>query len=186
MNPTSNKKDFEELTTNLRDLAYAYIEKYNPSKQQLKIYLLKKYLNKLNNSRSKKDLTKIIDEVLINLEKNKFINDELYSDSKARMLLRRGYSINKINQSLRQKGIKSEFNNKSIDKIKEDKIEPDFVSALKLCKRRRIGAIRPNANRELFYKKDMGILARAGFSFEMSKRVLDLEVDEFNKLIKII
>ncbi len=186
MNPTSNKKDFEELTTNLRDLAYAYIEKYNPSKQQLKIYLLKKYLNKLNNSRSKKDLTKIIDEVLINLEKNKFINDELYSDSKARMLLRRGYSINKINQSLRQKGIKSEFINKSIDKIKEDKIEPDFVSALKLCKRRRIGPIRPNSNRELFYKKDMGILARSGFSFEMSKRVLNLESDEFNKLIKII
>jgi len=32
----------------------------------------------------------------------------------------------------------------------------------------------------------MGILARAGFSFEMSKRVLDLEAEEFNKLIKII
>ena len=186
MNPTSNKKDFEELTTNLRDLAYAYIEKYNPSKQQLKIYLLKKYLNKLNNLRSKKDLTKIIDEVLINLEKNKFINDELYSDSKARMLLRRGYSINKINQSLKQKGIKTEFINKSIDKIKEDKIEPDFVSALRLCKRRRIGPIRPSSNRELFYKKDMGILARSGFSFEMSKRVLTIEAEEFNKLIKII
>tara|TARA_B100001996_G_scaffold355659_1_gene318401 strand:- start:551 stop:1111 length:561 start_codon:yes stop_codon:yes gene_type:complete len=186
MNPTSNKKDFEELTTNLRDLAYSYLEKYSPSKQQLKIYLLKKYLTKLNNSRSKKDLSDIIDKVLMNLEKNRLINDELYSDSKARILLRRGYSINKINQSLRQKGIKNEFIKKSINKIKEDKIEPDFVSALKLCKRRRIGAVRPNPNRELFYKKDMGILARAGFSFEMSKRVLDLETDEFKKLIKII
>ena len=186
MNPTSNKKDFEELTTNLRDLAYSYLEKYSPSKQQLKIYLLKKYLTKLNNSRSKKDLSDIIDKVLMNLEKNRLINDELYSDSKARILLRRGYSINKINQSLRQKGIKNKFIKKSINKIKEDKIEPDFVSALKLCKRRRIGAVRPNPNRELFYKKDMGILARAGFSFEMSKRVLDLETDEFKKLIKII
>ena len=45
MNPTSNKKDFEDLTTNLKDLAYGYIEKYSPSKQQIKIYLLKKYLN---------------------------------------------------------------------------------------------------------------------------------------------
>jgi len=186
MNPTSNKKDFEELTTNLRDLAYAYIEKYSPSKQQLKVYLLKKYLTKLRGSESKKDLSDLIDKVLINLEKNKLINDEMYSDSKARMFLRKGYSINKINQSLKKKGIKDEFVRKSISKIKEDTIEPDFVSALKLCKRRRIGAIRPNANRELFYKKDMGILARAGFSFEMSKRVLDLEVGEFNKLIKII
>ena len=186
MNPTSNKKDFDELTTNLKDLAYSYLEKYNPSKQQLKTYLLKKYLIKQGNFQSKKDLSIIIDKVLENLEKNKFINDELYSDSKARTLLRRGYSLNKITQSLIQKGIKSEFINKSIAKIKNNKIEPDFVSALKLCKKRRIGATRPNANRELFYKKDMGILARAGFSFELSKRVLNIEADEFNKLIKII
>ena len=73
-----------------------------------------------------------------------------------------------------------------IDKIKEEEIEPDFVSALKLCKRRRIGPLRPEANRELFYKKDMGILARGGFSFDLSKRVLDLEKTEFNKLFKII
>ena len=46
MNPTSNKKDFEDLTTNLKDLAFAYLEKYSPSKQQLKIYLLKKVFNK--------------------------------------------------------------------------------------------------------------------------------------------
>ena len=47
MNPTSNKKDFEDLSTALRDLAYSYIEKYSPSKQQLKTYLLKKYLNEV-------------------------------------------------------------------------------------------------------------------------------------------
>ena len=89
----------------------------------------------------------------------------MYSDSKARVLLRRGYSINKINQSLANKGIERNLIKESIEKIKDDKIEPDFNSALKLCKRRRIGPIRPDANREIYYKKDMGILARAGFSF---------------------
>jgi regulatory protein len=101
------------------------------------------------------------------------------------MFLRRGYSLNKINQSLRSKGIDNKYIKQSIDKIKEDEIEPDFVSALKLCKRRRIGPLRAEANRELFYKKDMGILARGGFSFELSKRVLKLEAEEFNKLLKI-
>jgi regulatory protein len=186
MNPTSNKKDFEDLTTNLKDLAYAYLEKYSPSKQQLKVYLLKKYLTKIKGTKSKREVSVIIDEILENLEKNRIINDELYSDSKARMFLRRGYSLNKINQSLRNKGIGTEYIKNSIDKIKEDKIEPDFVSAIKLCKRRRIGPLRPGANRELFYKKDMGILARGGFSFELSKRVLDLPLEEFNKLLRII
>ena len=186
MNPILNKSDFEDLTTNLRDLAYSYLEKYSPSKQQLKVYLLKKYLTKIKGAKSKKEVTLIIDEIISKLEKNKILDDEMYSDSKARMFLRRGYSLNKINQSLRNKGIESKFIKQSLDKIKENEIEPDFVSALKLCKRRRIGPLRPDENRELFYKKDMGILARGGFSFELSKRVLDLEKNEFNKLIKII
>ena len=186
MNPTLNKSDFEELTTNLKDLAYSYLEKYNPSKQQLKVYLLKKYLLKIKGSRSKKEVSAIIDEIILNLEKNKILNDEMYSDSKARMFLKRGYSLNKINQSLRSKGIDDKYVKQSIDKIKENQIEPDFVSALKLCKRRRIGPLRPESNRELFYKKDMGILARGGFSFDLSKRVLDLDTQEFNKLIKLI
>tara|TARA_B100001769_G_C21963081_1_gene518176 strand:+ start:301 stop:861 length:561 start_codon:yes stop_codon:yes gene_type:complete len=186
MNPIINKKDFNDLTTNLRDLAYNYLENYNPSKQQLKVYLLKKYLTKIKGSNSKREVSKIIDEIIIGLEKNKFINDQMYSESKARMYLKRGYSLNKINQTLRSKGINNEFIKKTIDKIKEEKIEPDFVSALKLCKRRRIGPIRPEKNRELFYKKDMGILARNGFDFELSKRVLSLDIVEFNKLFKII
>jgi regulatory protein len=186
MNPTANKSDFEDLTTNLRDLAYSYLERYSPSKQQLKVHLLKKYLTKIKGTKSKKEVTTIIDEIISGLEKNKILDDELYSDSKARMFLRRGYSLNKINQSLRNKGIENKYIKQSIDKIKEDEIEPDFVSALKLCKRRRIGPLRPDANRELFYKKDMGILARGGFSFDLSKRVLDLETDEFRKLFKII
>jgi len=186
MNPTVNKNDFEDLTTNLRDLAYSYLEKYSPSKQQLKVYLLKKYLTKIKGTKSKKEVSSIIDQIISNLEKNRILNDEMYSDSKARMYLRRGYSLNKINQSLRNKGVDSKYIKQSIDKIKEDEIEPDFVSALKLCKRRRIGPLRPDDNRELFYKKDMGILARGGFSFDLSKRVLDLEKAEFNKLIKLV
>ena len=61
------------------------------------------------------------------------------------MFLRRGYSLNKINQSLRIKGMDGKYIKQSIDKIKEDQIEPDFVSALKLCKER-IGPLRPQAN----------------------------------------
>ena len=37
-------------------MAYSYLEKYNPSKQQLKVYLLKKYLTKIKGSKSKRSL----------------------------------------------------------------------------------------------------------------------------------
>ena len=61
MNPTSNKSDFEDLTTSLKDLAYSYLEKYSPSKQQLKVYLLKKYLTKIKGTKSKKEVTSLLD-----------------------------------------------------------------------------------------------------------------------------
>ena len=61
MDPISNKKDFEDLTIKLRDLAYSYIEKYNPSRQQTKTFLLKKYLTKFQGSKSRKEVSEIID-----------------------------------------------------------------------------------------------------------------------------
>ena len=56
MNPTSNKKDFDDLSTTLKDLAYSYIEKYSPSKQQLKVHLMKKILIKFKSSKTKKEI----------------------------------------------------------------------------------------------------------------------------------
>ncbi len=186
MDPISNKKEFDDLTINLRDLAYSYIEKYNPSKQQTKTYLLKKYLTKFQGSKQRREVTEIIDNIVSNLEKSHFLNDSIYSDSKARVLFRRGYSLNKISHSLRSKGIEQKNIKISLEKIKNEKTDPDFISAMKICKKRRIGPMRPEANRELFYKKDIGILARSGFSYEISKKILSMSQKEFNQLIKLI
>ena len=154
--------------------------------KQTKTYLLKKYLTKFQGSKQRKEITEIIDNIVSNLEKSHFLNDKLYSDSKARMLLRRGYSLNKINNSLRVKGIEQKNIQDTLEKIKNNEPDPDFNSAMKICKKRRIGPMRPDANRELFYKKDMGILARSGFSYDISKKILSMSKKEFNQLIKLI
>ena len=44
MNPIKNKKDLEATIDDIRNFAYLYLEKYSPSKQQLKTYLFKKLL----------------------------------------------------------------------------------------------------------------------------------------------
>ena len=41
----------------------------------------------------------------------------------------------------------------SILKIKENEADPDFFSAIKMCKKRRIGPCREEGNRTLFYKR---------------------------------
>ena len=167
MIPNKNKKKTLEATVDeMRNFSYAYIEKYSPSKQQLKTYLLKKYLKLHSTGINKNNIKDLIEVVLEDLEKNKFLNDKFYSDSKAKNLIQRGSSINKIRNYLLTKGINDKYVNQTINTIKENNEDQDFFSAIKICKKKRIGPARDENNRPLFYKKDIGILARSGFDFD--------------------
>ena len=182
----NKKKSLEATVEEMRNFSLTYIEKYAPSKQQLKTYLLKKYLNYKLNNISKKNITDLIDVVLNGLEKNKFINDKFYSNSKAKSLLNKGSSINKIRNYLLSKGVNDQYITQTINQIKESNEDQDFFSAVKICKKKRIGPGRTEDNRSLFYKKDISILARSGFDFETSKKVMDLNKDEYLKIIRLL
>ena len=117
MIPIRNKKKSLQVTVEeMRNFAFAYIEKYAPSKQQLKTYLLKKYLKSSVPNVKKQDVTNLIDVVLSDLEKSKFINDKFYSESKAKSMIQRGSSINKIRSYLFAKGINNEFIKETVEK----------------------------------------------------------------------
>ena len=180
------KKTLQVTVDEMRNFAFAYVEKYAPSKQQLKTYLLKKYMKVSATDSRKKDIHKLIDIVLSDLEKNKFINDLFYSESKAKSMVQRGSSINKIRNYLIGKGINNNFIKETVNKIKENNSEQDFFSAIKICKKKRIGPARTDDNRSLFYKKDISLLARNGFDFVTSKKVMDIEKDEYLKIINLL
>ena len=186
MNQIINKKNLEITINEIRNFAYAYLEKYNPSKQQLRTYLFKKFLKKKQTISNKKELFHLIDVTLTTLVDQKLISDKYYSDAKTKEFLRRGYSLNKIRYSLIAKGIDEKYIKASISKIKENESDPDFFSAIKICKKKRIGPCREESNRPLFYKKDISILARSGFSYEISKKVLGIPKEEFRKFCKMI
>ena len=149
MIPIRNRKKTLQLTVDeMRNFAFAYTEKYAPSKQQLKTYLLKKYMKLSASGSRKQDMHKLIDIVLSDLEKNKFINDQFYSESKAKSMVQRGNSINKIRNYLIGKGINDNFIKDTVNKIKENNSDQDFFSAIKICKKKRIGPSRNENNRE--------------------------------------
>ena len=187
MIPIRNKKKTLKVTVEeMRNFAFAYVEKYAPSKQQLKTYLLKKYLKTSVPNVKKQDVSDLIDIVLSDLEKNKFINDQFYSDSKAKSMIRKGSSINKIRNYLIGKGINNQFIKDTVEKIQDENSDQDFFSAIKLCKKKRIGPARTEDNRPLFYKKDISLLARNGFDFETSKKVMEIEKEDYEKIIRLL
>tara|TARA_B100001121_G_scaffold218315_1_gene191622 strand:+ start:3177 stop:3740 length:564 start_codon:yes stop_codon:yes gene_type:complete len=187
MIPIRNKKKTLRVTVDeMRNFAFSYVEKYAPSKQQLKTYLLKKYLKTKATNIKKQDINNLIDIVLSDLEKNKFINDKFYSESKANSMIQRGNSINKIRNYLIGKGINNEFIKETVNKIRDNNSDQDFFSAIKICKKKRIGPARTEDNRTLFYKKDISLLARNGFDFDTSKKVMDISKEDFIKIIKLL
>ena len=187
MIPIRNRKKTLQVTVEeMRNFALTYVEKYAPSKQQIKTYLLKKYLKSSAPNVKKQDITNLIDIVLSDLEKNKFINDKFYSDSKAKSMIQRGNSINKIRSYLISKGINNEFIKDTVNKIQDENSDQDFFSAIKICKKKKIGPARVDDNRSLFYKKDISLLARNGFDFETSKKIMDLEKEDYLKIIKLL
>jgi len=186
MNPIKNKKDLEATVDEIRNFSYSYLQKYSPSKQQLRTYLFKKLIKKNYKISSKREIFNLIDSVISSLVDQKFLSDKYYSDTKSKAFLKKGYSLNKIRYNLIKKGIDEKYIRASISKIKENESEPDFFSAIKICKKRRIGPNREESNRSLFYKKDISILARSGFSYEISKKVLEIPKEEFKKFCKMI
>ena len=148
--------------------------------------LLKKYLKQSIPNAKKQEIIDLIDVVLSDLEKTKFISDKFYSDSKAKNLIQRGTSINKIRNYLISKGIQDKYIKATINKINENNEDQDFFSAIKICKKKRIGPSRTEDNRLLFYKKDISLLARNGFNFETSKKVMDLKKDDYLKIINLL
>ena len=187
MIPIKNKKKTLKITVEeMRNFSLSYVEKYSPSRQQIKTYLLKKYIKQSISSVKKQDVIDLIDVVLSDLEKTKFISDKFYSDSKAKNLIQRGTSINKIRNYLISKGIQDRYIKETINKINENNEDQDFFSAIKICKKKRIGPSRTEDNRPLFYKKDISLLARNGFDFETSKKVMDLKKDDYLKIINLL
>ena len=85
MNPIKNKKDLEATIDAIRNFAYSYLEKYSPSKQQLRIYLLKKFLKINQKISNKKELLTLIDVVISTLGDQNLISDNIIRIQKVKL-----------------------------------------------------------------------------------------------------
>ena len=149
-------------------LKYAiyYLSKYSSSKKNLE-YILKKKIRRLTDEKKirfqlYKEITIIIDK----LEQLKLINDTIYAESKINALLNQVKSKNYIRQYLIRKGISSELANKQISLFYEKNQNLEKESALKFAKKKNL------LNDHIAYEKKLSKMARAGFSYEISKEIL--------------
>jgi len=108
----------------------------------------------------------IIDEIISKLEKNKFIDDDRYSSTKIVSLSNSGRSKNFIFNYLIKKGVsKSQIQN-NFNLMQQDNDNWELESARIFAKKKKL--LEKNES----YEKKLAKMARAGFSYDICKKIL--------------
>ena len=149
-------------------LKYAvdYLSKYDSSKNNLENVLKRKILRLNITNYEKGKLINKIENIIIKLEKNKFIDDERYSSTKILSLSNSGKSKNFIFNYLIKKGVnKSQIQN-NLNLIQQNNYNWEFDSAKIFVKKKKL--LEKNES----YEKKLAKMARAGFSYDICKKIL--------------
>ncbi len=115
-----------------------------------------------------------IEQLLEDFQRLGYLNDSRYAEMKIKSYMAVGKSPRYIWGKLKEKGIDENLAERL---IAEQNFNP-FESALKLARKKRIG---PYSQSEELRKerrtKDLAILVRAGFDYDVAVRVLETSVD---------
>ena len=149
-------------------LKYAiyYLSKYSSSKKNLE-FILKKKIRRLSDEKKIRfQLYNNIQPIVEKLENLNLINDKLFVESKIQSLQYQVKSKNYIKQYLFQKGIAKELIDEQISLFYKNNQNLEKENAFKFAKKKNL------LNNNNDYEKKLSKMARAGFSYEISKDVL--------------
>jgi len=133
-------------------------------------------------------LKQAIEAIIETHKRTGVLNDAAYAEMKVHSLRRAGRSARVITQKLSQKGVKADLIDRAlIPEDGSDSAHAELRAAQAFAKRRALGPYRKpsmtvlEAQAETKRKiKEVTTLARAGFSFDVAKKVLavDFEIEE--------
>jgi regulatory protein len=106
------------------------------------------------------------------------VDDSRYAYSLARGLRERGLSRVSILARLGARGVPAEVAQRALEQVdadtgKDPSDNPELDAARALVRRRRLGPLRPPAERAARRERDLAVLARAGFSYSVAKAALE-------------
>ena len=143
----------------LKNIALFYLERYDATAEKLKTVLLRRIQKNMPPEEPiPAEVYQLIQQIIAECENSGYINDARYAQNHVRRLSEQGKSIRFIQQKLSMAGVD--------EQIIQTVLTPcnDYESAQIFARKRRLGTD---------YQKDMAKLARAGFSYEIAKKVLN-------------
>jgi regulatory protein len=155
--------------------ALAYLDKFDATASRLRQVLsdfVKRRAKQLDIDPSAHLLT--VNDTVVRYQQSGLINDRRFGVTMARNLVERGASRQAIRTKLYGRGIAADV----VDEIIRDlgaNEGSELAAARALVRKRKMGNYRAKEERHDSYRRDLGVLARAGFDFDTSKRALSVE-----------
>lgn len=116
----------------------------------------------------------VVGELLERYQNNGLIDDRRFAATMARSLVARGVSRQTIRRKLMSRGVVTATIDETIDGLNTE-ASSELMAARALVRKRKLGLYRTESARRESARKDLGVLARAGFDFETAKTALGLE-----------
>ena len=153
----------------LKKYALSYLSKYDSTKKNLERILTNKVLRmKKIEKNEKTNLFKTINQIVKSLESKNIINEENFSFNKISSLCRQGKSETFIKNTLIKKKVDKKIINKTLIDFEINNPNWKSASAKKFANKKKVGRFNDIQNK----KKDLAIMARAGFDYETAKKIL--------------
>ncbi|MDP2206582.1 MAG: regulatory protein RecX [Alphaproteobacteria bacterium] len=172
----------------LENAALYYLQRYATSAGNLRRVLTRKVDRSCQFHETAPDaFYPLIDALIVRYEKSGLLNDTVYAAGRVASLRRQGKSRSAITGKLRTKGLTAEVIQTALDSIDAERpdtdISADLTAALKLARKRKIGRFNPTPEADPLLRRkqqtrEMGIMARSGFSFDIARQALDFDPED--------
>ncbi|MGQ0674808.1 MAG: regulatory protein RecX [Rhodospirillales bacterium] len=163
----------------LEKAALYYLERYASSAENLRRVLMRRVERSARaHGQDRKQAAGWVEALLRRYEAAGLVDDRRYAEAAAQSLRRRGASARRIRQKLAQKGVNEDTAKAALEHAGGAGDEADFAAALRLARKRRLGPFGDPRGRRDRRLKDMAALARAGFSYDIARRVVDAAGEE--------
>jgi regulatory protein len=149
----------------LAQVAVRYLNRTEASEKKLTDYLLR-WVARSGEPPDQQQARPLIEALLTRYRSSGLLDDKRLAENALPSLRARGRSTRAIQQKLRARGVQSPEISAVLEGERSQSANVDLDAARALVRRRKLGFLRPEAERAENRRRDLGVLARAGFDFD--------------------
>ena len=162
----------------LQNAATFYLERYPSTAEGLRRVLQRRVRRaEMAEAPVMANVQQAIDALVAKFVASGVIDDKAFAQTKARALHRRGVSAKLTRLRLQLAGIDAVTLDQALagldEELHTEPKEREWKAATALARRRRLGPYRAEQDRKAARSRDLAAMARAGFDYELARKVID-------------